>query len=57
MGMLEIILLIAGAIIFVLSFVIPVKKEQLNEETKALAKEEIHELVSREVEQAKNRMD
>lgn len=57
MGMLEIILLIAGAIIFVLSFVIPVKKEQLNEETKALAKEEIHELVSREVEQVKNKMD
>ena len=57
MGMLETILLVSGAIVFILSFVIPVKKEQLNEETKTLAQEEIRELVSREVEQAKSKMD
>jgi len=57
MGMLEIILLVSGAIVFILSFVIPVKKEQLNEETKTLAQEEIRELVSREVEQVKSKMD
>ena len=57
MGMLEIILLIAGAVIFILSFVIPVKREELNEETKTIAKEEIKELVSKEVEQAKSKMD
>ena len=57
MGMLETILLVSGAIVFILSFVIPVKKEQLNEETKTLAQEEIRELVSREVEQVKSKMD
>jgi len=56
MGMLEIFLLVAGALIFVLSFVIPVKREELNEESKKLAEDEIKQLVSLEVEQVRNKL-
>ena len=41
MNLLEIVLLIIGALVFVGSFVIPVKKEELQEETVKLAEEEV----------------
>lgn len=49
MSVLEIVLLVAGAVIFILSFCIPVKKEQLSEDMKGLAAGEIKELVDEEV--------
>ena len=45
MGALEIILLAAGAVIFIASFCIPVKQEKLKEETKNLAAQEIKNMV------------
>lgn len=49
MGILEIVLLAAGAIIFLISFCIPIKQEKLNEDAKNLAAKEIKELVSAEL--------
>ena len=56
MNLLEIVLLIIGALVFVGSFVIPVKKEELQEETVKLAEEEVKKLVAKEMEQAKTKM-
>ena len=56
MEVMEILLLVAGAVIFILSFVIPVKKEN-SEEVLGLAKEEIRELVSNEMSQIKGQVD
>lgn len=53
MGILEIVLLAAGAIIFVMSFCIPVKQEKLKEEAKKLAAQEVKELVSGELEKVR----
>ena len=53
MNLLEIVLLIIGALVFVGSFVIPVKKEELQEETIKLAEDEVKKLVAKEMEQAK----
>lgn len=50
MGALEIILLIAGAIVFVLGFVLPAKSESKNGELDKVARKEIKELVSEEIE-------
>lgn len=56
MGILEIILLAAGAVIFIGSFLIPVKEEKLKEETKNLAAEEVKSLVSEELETVRERL-
>ncbi len=53
----EIILLLAGGIAFVLSFVIPAKKEEDYEEKRGLAKEEIKSLVSEELESVRQHVD
>ena len=47
MEMLEIVLLFAGGIIFILSFFIPDKKRETAGQTKAVAKEEISEQIGR----------
>ena len=49
MNLLEILLLLAGSLIFVVSFWLPAKKEEQLEGTKELAKEEISELVGQEM--------
>lgn len=57
MGMLEIVLLLIGGVIFVLSFVIPVQKEEVSDETRNLAKKEIEDLVAKEMENIKSHVD
>ena len=56
MGALEIILLAAGAVIFIVSFCIPVKQEKLKEETRTLARQEVKSLVLKELEQVRGRL-
>lgn len=56
MGALEIILLAAGAIIFIVSFCIPVKQEKLKEDTRTLARQEVKSLVLKELEQVRGRL-
>lgn len=56
MGTLEIVLLAAGAVIFIASFCIPVKQEKLKEETKELTEQEIKKLVSDELENVRGRL-
>lgn len=57
MGMLEIVLLVCGAVIFILSFVIPVTKNELSQETRELLQDEIKKLVQAEMEQVNSRVD
>lgn len=57
MSILEIILLIIGGVVFVLSFILPVSKEDLPETTKTLAKEEIETLVSKEMDHIRSHVD
>ena len=57
MSALEILLIVAGIIIFILSFVIPAKKEKQFEETKELAKEEIKALVDDELGRIKEKVE
>lgn len=56
MGVLEIVLLAAGAIIFIVSFCIPVKEEKLKEETRNLAVQEVKNLVTEELETVRGRL-
>lgn len=56
MGLMEIILLAAGAVIFLVSFCLPVKEEKLKEETRDLAAEEVKSLVSEELESVRGRL-
>ena len=56
MEVMEVLLLVAGAVIVVLSFIIPVKKED-SEEVLGLAKEEIKELIAGEMSQIKGQVD
>lgn len=56
MGALEIILLAAGAVIFIASFCIPVKQEKLKEETKNLAAQEIKNMVAEEMDHVRGRL-
>lgn len=56
MSVLEIVLLVVGALIFIGSFVVPVKREELQEETIRLAEDEVKNLVAKEMEQAKRKM-
>ncbi|MGN0166941.1 MAG: DUF6115 domain-containing protein [Acetatifactor sp.] len=57
MGVMEIILLIAGGIIFTLSFFIPAKGEKVSEGSEKLAQEEIRQLVSQELEAVRSHVD
>lgn len=57
MGILEILLLVIGGVIFVLSFILPAEKEKLPEASKALAKEEIESLVSKEIDNIRSHVD
>lgn len=57
MGVMEIVLLAAGGIVFVLSFLIPAKKEETGEETIGLAREELRALVSEELEAVRGHVD
>lgn len=53
----EIVLLIAGGLIFILSFMIPVKRENDMKDTRELAKEEIKKLVETELGQIKSQVN
>jgi len=53
----EIFLLIFGGVIFILSFIIPVSKEEASKETKDLMRDEIKKLVSEEMDSVKNHVD
>lgn len=57
MDAMEIVLLIIGAIVFIVSFLIPAGKEDSLEDTRKLAKEEISSLVSQEMERIRNQVD
>lgn len=57
MNLLEILLLLAGGLIFIVSFRLPAKKEEQLEETKELVKEEIRELVDQEVNRVKEQVE
>ncbi len=57
MSITEITLLITGAVVFVLSFLLPVKKNETSKESRALVKEEIQSLVSQEMDNVKEHVD
>ena len=57
MGVLEIFLLVAGAIILVGSFLLPQSEGKPNEHSKKLVKEEIKALVAQEMEEIKGHVD
>ncbi|MCI9143586.1 MAG: hypothetical protein HFH87_13400 [Lachnospiraceae bacterium] len=57
MDIMEVILLVAGGIIFTLSFLIPEKKSQTAGGTGELAREEIRNLVSQELEAVRSHVD
>lgn len=57
MEVMEIVLLIAGGIIFILSFFIPERKHEVSGQSKELAQEEISELVNRELENVRGHVD
>ncbi|MGN0386005.1 MAG: DUF6115 domain-containing protein [Lachnospiraceae bacterium] len=57
MGALEIILLIAGIIIIVLSFILPVENKTLDYETKKMIRQEIEAAVGAEMENIRQRME
>lgn len=52
-----IVLLAAGGVIFILSFIIPAKKGEVSDGTRELAQEEIQKLVSKEMEGIKGHVD
>lgn len=53
----EIVLLAAGGIIFILSFLIPDKKGEVSEQSRSLAKSEIADMVSNEMESIRGQVD
>lgn len=53
----EIVLLAAGGIIFILSYLIPDKKGEASEQSKVLVKDEIADMVSREMESVRDQVD
>lgn len=57
MGVTEILLLVLGIIVFVLSFVIPARKEKLSKETLEDAKEEIQKMVDEAVKEANSNIE
>ena len=56
MGITEIVLLILGIGVFVASFVLPEKKERLQEEEKKLGEEQIRELVEAQMKEVRTRV-
>lgn len=57
MTLLEILLLLVGITIFIISYRLPAKKEEQLEETRQLAKEEITEQVNQELEHIRERIE
>lgn len=57
MGTLEIVLLLLGGVIFVLSFVIPSKMEEMNKETKELVEDEVKKIVNKEMDDMKGKVE
>ncbi len=57
MGATEIVLLVLGIVIFVLSFVIPAKREKLSKESIKEAKEEIQKIVDEAVKEANSNIE
>ena len=57
MEIIEVILLIVGGIIFVASFVIPEKKNEVSKQTKEIAKDEISAMVNQEMENVRTHVD
>lgn len=57
MGALEIFLLAAGGIIFVVSFILPKSREEVSAGTKELAREEIKTLVTQEMDGIRSHVD
>ena len=57
MGATEIVLIVLGIVVFVLSFVIPVQKEKLSKETLKDAKEEIKKIVDEAVKEANSNLE
>ena len=57
MGILEVVLLLVGAVLAVLSFVLPAAKEEAARETKVLAKEEIKSMVDSEMKDIRHHVD
>ena len=57
METMEIVLLIVGGIMFIFSFFIPEKKSRVSGQTRELAKEEIAELVKREMDNVREHVD
>lgn len=57
MGATEIVLIVLGCIVFVLSFVIPVQKEKMSKESLKDAKEEIKKIVDEAVKEANNNLE
>ena len=57
MGTTEIVLLVLGIIAFVLSFVLPAKREKLDKETLKEAKEEIRKMVDEAVKEANSNIE
>ena len=57
MGVLEIVLLLAGGVLALLSFVIPVAREEVPKETKELAQGEIKSLIGQEMDSIRQHVD
>ena len=57
MGATEIVLLVLGIIVFVVSFVLPAKKEKLSKESLQEAKEEIQRIVDEAVKEANSNIE
>ncbi len=57
MGATEIVLIVLGILVFVLSFVIPAKKEKISKETLRDAKEEIKKIVDEAVKEANSNIE
>ncbi len=57
MEILEIVVLLAGAVIFILGFLLPQPKEEVSEATRKLAKEEVKAMVSQEMDSIKGHVD
>ena len=57
MEALEVIVLIAGGIIFILSFILPRSKEEVSNGTKELARKEIKALVAQEMDDVRSHVD
>ena len=57
MTILEIVLLICGGVIFILGFAVPASREDAKEENAQLAQDEVHQLVTKEMEGIKQHVD